>query len=267
MDRKGFSKEIRRYYRKHKRDFPWRKTRNPYRILISEIMLQQTQAERVVSRYKQFLNEFPDFSSLAQAPLSKVLRVWKGLGYNRRALYLKKTAKIVLERYGGKMPRKKESLLLLPGIGEATAGDILAFTWNIPTVVIETYIRSVFIHFFFPHKRLVSDKEIAVLVEKTLPKKHPREWYYALMDYGAYLKEKGNPSRKSAHYKKQLPFKGSNRQLRSALLQYILENTPVNTKKIFSVFSSHHKEQVERNIEVMAKESLIRIKNGVCRIY
>ncbi|MDP2704942.1 MAG: A/G-specific adenine glycosylase [Patescibacteria group bacterium] len=266
MDRKGFAKEIWRYYRKHKRSFPWRKTKNPYRILVSEVMLQQTQAERVIPKYEQFLKEFPNFSSLAQSPLSKVLRVWKGLGYNRRALYLKKTAKIVLERHGGKMPRKKESLLLLPGIGEATAGDILAFAWNIPSVVIETNIRSVFIHFFFLREQRVSDKEIAILVKETLPKKNVREWYYALMDYGAHLKEKENPSRQSAHHTKQSPFKGSNRQLRSALLQYILENTPVNTKKIFSVFSSHHKEQVKRNIEAMAKESLIRIKNGMCRI-
>lgn len=266
MSGEEFHKEIWRYYWKYRRNFPWRNTRNPYRILISEIMLQQTQAERVIPKYNEFLKVFPTLSSLAGSPLLKVLRIWKGLGYNRRALYLKKTAQIILEEHNGVIPRKKEELLALPGIGEATAGDILAFAWDIPATVIETNIRSVFIHFFFRHKKKVSDKEIAVMVEKTLPKKRIREWYYALMDYGAYLKEKENPSRKSTHYKKQSQFKGSNRELRSFLLEFILENSPAKETLVKKTFSRYPIAQVKANLDTMGREGLISKAKGLIKI-
>ena len=235
MNLSHFKKTIWTRYRTHKRDFPWRRTRDPYKILVSEVMLQQTQAPRVVPKYLSFLKKFPTTQALANAPLSAVLSEWQGLGYNRRALYLKQCAEKIEKDFGGKWPRDFKTLCSLPGIGPATAGDIMAFAWNIPTVVIETNIRSVFIHFFFAGAEKVSDKEILPLIEKTLDMENPREWYWALFDYGAYLKspqgrsaeEAENPSRKSARHVKQSKFAGSNRQKRSQILKLILQIIPI----------------------------------------
>jgi A/G-specific adenine glycosylase len=160
MTHQKFKKEIWKYYRLHRRDFPWRpptlKLRkdgtvaSPYRVLVSEIMLQQTQTDRVMPKYNEFLNSFPDFQALADAPVSKALAAWQGLGYNRRALYLQRIAKIVMQEYGGKLPSDIDILDEMPGIGRHTAGSILAFAFDRPAVFIETNIRRVFIHFFFP---------------------------------------------------------------------------------------------------------------------
>ena len=232
-----FQRTILTYYRAHGRTtIPWRKTHDPYKILVSEIMLQQTQVSRVLLKYKSFLQKFPTVDTLAAAPLADVLREWQGLGYNRRGMYLKKCAEIVVKDFGGKFPKDLKILKSLPGIGPATAGDILAFAWNLPAVVIETNIRSVFIHFFFKDRTGISDKEILPFIERTLPSGNIREWYYALMDYGAYLKtsEKTNPSRRSKHHTKQSRFEGSHRQKRAALLKLLLEKN-ISEKELHSV--------------------------------
>ena len=204
---------------------PWRDTVDPYCILVSEFMLQQTQAERVLLKYGPFITRFPDFQTLSRAGLKEVLAAWQGLGYNRRAINLKDTAGEIINRYSGKTPESTEELIQLPGIGKATAGAILAFVFNKPSVFIETNIRRVFIHFFFQDKKDIQDKEIMPLVEKTLDHENPRHWYYALMDYGAMLKKQGpNPNRKSAHYSRQTAFEGSDRQARGAILRHLLNN-------------------------------------------
>ena len=150
MQKAEFKKIILDYYKKHGRhDLPWRKTHDPYKILVSEIMLQQTQVGRVMAKYKEFIREFPDFKKLAQAPTAKVLKAWSGLGYNRRALYLKRTAERVTNEFQGKLPKDQSMLVDLPGIGPNTAGAICAYSFNMPVVFIETNIRRVFIHFFF----------------------------------------------------------------------------------------------------------------------
>jgi A/G-specific adenine glycosylase len=188
-------------------------------------MLQQTQTERVLLKYDPFITRFPDFQTLSRAGLKEVLAAWQGLGYNRRAINLKETAEEIISRYSGKVPESTEELIQLPGIGKATAGAILAFVFNKPSVFIETNIRRVFIHFFFQDKKDIQDKEIMPLVEKTFDHENPRYWYYALMDYGALLKKQGsNPNRKSAHYSRQAPFEGSNRQARGAILRHLLNN-------------------------------------------
>ena len=203
-----FQKEVLAYYAASGRSFPWRKTRDPYKILVSEIMLQQTQAPRVIEKYTSFLQRFPTIEKLARAPRTKVLKEWQGLGYNRRGLALKNTAEIIMSDFKGKIPKDYNALLSLPGVGPATAGDIMAFAWNIPAVVIETNIRTVFLHYFFPEKNSVPDNELLPLITKSLPADNAREWYYALMDYGAMLKKKlPNPSRRSRHYAQQSPFK------------------------------------------------------------
>jgi A/G-specific adenine glycosylase len=234
-----FRKTIYRYYRNDGRDLPWRNTGNPYRILVSEIMLQQTQVDRVVAKYGQFIEEFPCYFSLAEAPLKDILGVWQGLGYNRRALSLKNIGEMVVEKFSGKTPARLEDLVSLPGIGHATASAILAFAFNRPVIFIETNIRRVFIHFFFQEKDRVRDGEILPLVEKTLDGKNPRKWYYALMDYGAMLKKKvPNPNVKSAHYLKQPPFAGSSRQLRGKILKFLLDNPGGTGKKMEGVLNA-----------------------------
>ncbi len=229
----GFKRTIWLYYRRFGRRFLWRKTRDPYRILVSEIMLQQTQAGRVKEKYPEFLRTFPTVRSLARAPLSRVLRAWQGMGYNRRALFLKKIAATILKKFNGRVPSSQEKLESLPGIGHATASAIRAFAFNAPGVFIETNIRRVFIHFFFANKKKVSDKEILPLVKKTLDRAHPREWYWALMDYGTMLGEKReNPNRKSAHYARQAPFRGSRRELRGRILRVLLAHSAQTEKSI-----------------------------------
>lgn len=224
-----FRKIIWDYYVKYGRNFPWRRTNDPYRILVSEIMLQQTQTSRVEGKYNEFLKQFPNFRTLAKAKTRDVLRAWQGLGYNRRALNLKRTAEIVMKEYGGKLPRAVEKLEELPGIGPGTAGAIRAFAFNLPSVFIETNIRRVFIHFFFPERKKVSDEEIKALMKRVHPLRFSegkswREWYWALMDYGAMLgrEAKENPNKKSKHYARQSKFEGSNRQLRGRILRILL---------------------------------------------
>lgn len=242
----AFKKRVWRFYRATKRTLPWRMpvlrpnkqgVLNPYRVVVSEIMLQQTQAGRVVVFYKKFIKKFPSFSSLAKASTNELLKAWQGLGYNRRALYLRGLARVVVSTYHGKLPNDPALLSELPGIGKGTAGSLQAFVFNKPVSFIETNIRRVFIHHFFKDVPAVQDKEILALVEKTLDKKNPREWYYALMDYGAHLGAiTKNPNRRSAHYKKQSKFEGSRRQLRGRVLRYILDNPSVGEKEVVAVF-------------------------------
>jgi A/G-specific adenine glycosylase len=214
---------------------------------------------------------FPTFEALAQAPLQKVLTEWKGLGYNSRALRLKRAAEIVVEKYNGKLPNDYKKILDLPGIGPYTAGAVMAFAFNKPFPIIETNIRTVYIHFFFKNHSSTSlttggqgihDKEILNLVNKTLPKKNIRDWYYALMDYGVMLKKTvGNLSRNSKHYTKQSPFKGSNRELRAKILHFItLQKSPL--KNIISAVEAPE-EKVIVNLERLQEEGFIKKTEGV----
>lgn len=228
-----FQKEVLWFYRKHGRDLPWRNTTDPYHILVSEIMLQQTQVPRVQEKYGIFIRTFPDFESLDKAAFNKVYAVWQGLGYNRRVLHLKKISRLVVADHGGSLPAVFEELLRLPGIGKATAASILAFAFNRPVHFIETNIRTVFIHFFFTHKKQVSDAEILPLVEKTLYKKNPCVWFWALMDYGAMLKNRrDDKNRQSAQYKKQSKFEGSKRQVRGKILRLLLKFKTLNINEM-----------------------------------
>lgn len=239
---------------------PWRKTRTPYRILVSEIMLQQTQVERVLDKYKVFIRTFPDFSSLANAPLADILKVWEGLGYNRRAVALQKIAISVMQENRGRLPVNREELLKLPGIGKYTASAILTFACNQPNIFIETNIRRVFIHFFFRDRENISDTEILPLIEKTLDAGNPREWYYALMDYGAMLKKTvENPNRKSAHYKRQSPFHGSNRQLRGMIIKILIRNPGISQKELIEQIGSDP-EKTKKNLALLLEEGFLKKK-------
>ncbi len=231
-----FQETVFRFYTKQSRSLPWRDARDPYAILVSEIMLQQTQAERVVPFYETFLKKFPTLQTLARASVGEVLRLWQGLGYNRRALNLKRSAEMIVNEYGGVFPETVEAIDTLPGVGPYTAGAVAAFAFGNSSAFIETNIRTVYLHFFFRDKLNVSDEDILTVIRQTLPdaqhsnilknvgmlgrKKVVREWYNALMDYGAMLKKKeGNENVRSAGYKKQSKFKGSQRELRGEILR------------------------------------------------
>ena len=245
-------------YRKNPRRLPWRKTRNPYRIVVSEIMLQQTQVERVLKKYKLFVKTFPDFSSLAEASLRDILTVWQGLGYNRRAISLKNMATSVMTKFGGKIPSSEEALIKLPGIGRYTSAAILTFAYNEPLVLIETNIRTVYIYFFFRKKTRVEDTEIVPLIEKTIDRKNPREWYYALMDYGMLLKKAHpNVNRKSAHYQRQTPFHGSNRQIRGMILKLLVEKPGLSQKELVMKLGLRP-EMIKRNLRELQEEGFLK---------
>jgi A/G-specific adenine glycosylase len=266
-DRKYTTRKIKKfrgivydYYQHFGRDLPWRSTNDPYEILVSEIMLQQTQVSRVVEKYVEFIKTFPDITSLAEATLRDVLTVWQGLGYNRRALSLKRIAEIVNATYDGNVPSDVYLLIQLPGIGNATANAVCAFAFNQPVVFIETNVRTVYIYHFFSSKDIVRDSEIQPLVEKTLDYDNPRRWYNALMDYGVALKKYWpNPGRKSAHHKEQPPFEGSARQVRGAILRALVTNPRQTFNELIETVR-FDPNVVKKNIQSLEKEGLVENK-------
>ncbi|MDQ5890397.1 MAG: A/G-specific adenine glycosylase [Candidatus Dependentiae bacterium] len=222
MDIVAFQETINAYYATHKRAFPWRDVSNPYYVLVSEIMLQQTQTYRVEPKFEQFIAQFPTINDLASAPLVTVLFAWQGLGYNRRAKFLHKAAQEIVAIHNGHVPAEVPHLQALSGLGYATASSVAAFAYNVPTVFIETNIRAVFLHFFFNGQDNIHDKQLMPLVTSALEGQDPRQWYYALMDYGVMLKKTHpNPSRKSKHHVKQSRFEGSDRQIRGAIIRVL----------------------------------------------
>lgn len=215
----SFRRIVWAHYKKGGRhDLPWRKTRDPYKILVSEMMLQQTQVSRVIPKYTSFLKKFPTARALARASLPEVLREWSGLGYNRRAKYLHDTAREIIMIYHNNFRSALEHPL--PGVGPYTKAAVETFAFNMPNALVETNIRTVFIHHFFPHTQQIPDREITVYARKAAEGQDPRRWHWALMDYGAYLKQTGvRNNEKSKHYTKQSKFKGSLREVRGAILK------------------------------------------------
>jgi len=218
-----FRETIWNYYHNHGRhDLPWRIANargafDPYAILVSEFMLQQTQVARVIPKYRCFLAQFPTYDALAKAPLGDVLRAWQGLGYNRRAKYLWQTARELHKTK--QFPRTQAELTQFPGVGPNTAGAILAYAFNVPSIFIETNIRTVYLHHFFRNEKNVSDTHIREAVAATLDHEHPREFYWAVMDYGTFLKTQIKNNTQSKHYTKQSKFEGSRREIRGKILR------------------------------------------------
>lgn len=252
------------YQEKGRHTLPWRKTKQPYHILVSELMLQQTQVDRVIPKYQAFIRQYPTVSKLAAAPLAEVLKSWQGLGYNRRAKFLHQAAQAVVAA-GGRFPKTYKALLLLPGVGPYTAAAIMVFAYNEPVPLIETNVRQVYLHHFFKHKTAVTDTEILQRVERTLPLKQPREWFAALMDYGVYLKQThGNNTSKSKHYTKQSRFLGSDRQVRGAIIRLLSACDAVCTSStIAKTLSDFASEKVLAQLEALVAEGLVqRVRGG-----
>jgi len=223
-------------------------------------MLQQTQVERVIPFYHAFLKEFPNVSALASAPLARVLIRWQGLGYNRRAKMLHEAAKMVLKNHAGKLPKSVEALEKLPGVGHYTARAVAAFAYNEDVVFIETNLRTAVTHHFFPNKEKVSDKDVLIVLEKAFRAGTSREWYSALMDYGAFLKRSGiRINAKSKNYVKQSTFSGSAREVRGAVLRALSKEAKTEDF-LTSLLGLERSEQVAAQLQKLLKEGLIEKK-------
>ena len=248
------------YYNEQGRhDLPWRKTTDPYTILVSEVMLQQTQVSRVLPKYQVFLKAFLNTKRLAEASLGDVLKVWQGLGYNRRAKFLKLAAEAVLREHNGKWPKTIEDLRTLPGIGVYTAAAVMNFAYNEPVELIETNVRTVYLHHFFRDQEGVADSDLLPIIKRTLDRKRPREWYWALMDYGSHLKSTlGNQNVRSKAYKKQSPFKSSDRYIRGAILRELAKQS-LSKQKLVSILSDTDQARIEQQLAPLLKEEMIRL--------
>ena len=230
-----FRRTVFRSYKKHgRRALPWRKTQNTYRIFVSEIMLQQTQVSRILPKYNEWMKVFPDWRALERAPFAKVLGVWQGIGYNRRARFLKESAKIVAAAYRGALPASVSELERFPGIGPYSARAIACFAFDRCEPFIETNIRRAVIHSFFSRKRAyISDAEILVILRRVEPRAEKREWYWALMDFGASLSHlRINPNRRAESYRAQSRFEGSSRYVRAAVLKALLEKRRLSLREL-----------------------------------
>lgn len=268
-------RELKAFYEKDGRaHLPWRQTRDPYKILVSEVMLQQTQVDRVLPKYREFLRAFPSVQALAKAPFTQVLFHWSGLGYNRRAKFLHEAAKKVVSECKGKFPKAASELQKLPGLGPYTARAVAAFAHNSPEVFIETNIRTVFLYHsnILQNTRMeitktksglvyhtkIADTDLMPLVAEALKESNmqPRDFYAALMDYGSHLKKSGvKLNSKSKHYTKQTKFKGSARELRGAILRELLKS-PATLEQLKKK-SARTSKEVERELERLKKEGLV----------
>ncbi|MHB8651802.1 MAG: HhH-GPD family protein [Minisyncoccota bacterium] len=256
---KEFVRKVRQFYKENQRSLPWRDTTDPYRILVSEIMLQQTQVARVEKKYPEFLHSFPTIQALAKAQTREVLRVWQGMGYNRRALALKKAAAVIVNEHKGNVPNTPLLLEKLPGIGPYTARAICTFAFNQPEVFIETNIRRVYLHHFFPRSKNIPDKKLLPLIQATLDKKNPRAWYWALMDYGSSrVKHIPNPNHKSKHYVRQSKFKGSNREVRGKILKLLIHYQTITETKLRKLIQG---DNLIQNLVALEHEEFIQ-KHG-----
>lgn len=260
-DIKAFRRAVWNYWKKHGRhDLPWRQTTDAYKILVSEVMLQQTQVPRVIEKYQEFLALFPTVHVLAHASLSEVLRVWSGLGYNRRGKYLHDSAKVIANEFNGSVhDATKEKKL--PGMGPYTRAAVRVFAFDEPHTLLETNVRAAFIHHFFADQESVSDKALIPVMEEAAADQDPREWHWALMDYGTHLKKlHKNPARKSTSYVRQSKFEGSLRQVRGEILRQ-LHGGPRN---YFAVpFESS---RVKEALSTLEKDQLVVHEGGEWRI-
>jgi len=258
---KKFQRYIFVWWEKNKRDLPWRHTHDPYKILVSEIMLQQTQVSRVLPKYDEFLTAFPDVFSLAKASSAEVLRAWKGMGYNRRALYLKKAAQMIVDVHRGMFPKEEQSLLKLPGLGIYTARALLVFANKENVAMVDTNIRQIITHFFFndiPQKEFL----IGEVADQLLPTGKSWEWHQALMDYGS--EELKTLNLKIKNGKPQKPFKESNRFYRGKVMDKLREHQMKEfvLLKEFGDIYDKPEDFLLGILEGLVKDGLVVRKNG-----
>jgi A/G-specific adenine glycosylase len=227
---------------------------------VSEVMLQQTQVERVVPKFELFLQKFPTIKALAQSPLADVLSVWSGLGYNRRAKMLWQAAIDVEAHFDGIVPNTYEALRRLSGVGPYTARAVMVFGFNAAQVVIETNIRAVYLYHFSDlfSDELIDDGQLAPVIEATLDRERPRDFYNGLMDYGSYLKSvMADPARKSASYTKQSRFEGSKRQVRGTVLKLLVKHKRLSSSEVVKLIEGD-KSRVMKILADLVREGMVR---------
>lgn len=208
------------WFAMHQRDLPWRKTTDPYAILVSEVMLQQTQVPRVIPKFEAFMAGFPTARALADASPAAVITAWKGLGYNRRALHLQRAASVIANEHGGTLPPDLATIRALPGVGRYTAGAIMNFAFNVDTPAVDVNVER-FIDYFFPVRAKRSTNDYYAIAEQLIPAGQARAWLHAVMDYtSANLRTRAKNARKPAE-----PFVGSNRYFRGRILDLLRERT------------------------------------------
>jgi A/G-specific adenine glycosylase len=260
-----FRKKIYDFYQQNKRDFAWRDDHGHYSVLVSELMLQQTQTARVAIKFEQWMKRFPTLKSVADASTYEIAATWQGLGYNRRGLALQRAAKMIMDDFSGQLPQDLKLLQKLPGIGPNTAGSISAFAFNIPVVFIETNIRTVFLYEFFSGVSAVHDEQILSLVQQTVDQHDARSWYYALMDYGVYLKKELKATNKSSkHYTRQSKFVGSRREMRGAIVRVLTQHRQLGHEDLMILVHNevpHNAHSADIVVRQLLHEGLIQERN------
>ncbi len=261
-----FQNKIFTWYKSNKRDLPWRKTSDPYAILVSEMMSQQTQLSRVIPKYLEWMQQLPTLESLSTASTDQVLRFWSGLGYNRRAIYLKNISQLVVSDYNGQFPKEYDNLITLPGIGKYTASAISCFAFNQQIVVIDTNVRKTILLTFFPYNEhhLVNDKEISHVANLLLPKRKAKIWNQALMDYAA-IQLKG----RKVPLKKQPQFIYSSRYYRGMIIKLLLQKKQILRKDIGVEVGYDPKKtngSIDALIDKLVKEKLIVSKGSYLQL-
>jgi A/G-specific adenine glycosylase len=266
MNTDEFRNTVYENYKKAGRTFPWRTEISPWGVMVSEFMLQQTQTERVIPYWERWMKRWPTPLSLAETTMTEALREWSGLGYNRRGRFLKDCAGMIVKSHGGSIPETPAELLVLPGIGPYASGAIACFAFNYPAVFIETNIRAVMLHFFFHDRKDIKDREIVPILKETLDRENPREWYWALMDYGVALKKLTvNPNRRSAHYIRQSRFEGSFRQMRGAVIKTLASCGPGKAAELRRR-TGIGTEDMYKVLKMLEKDSMVAEEKGVYMI-
>jgi A/G-specific adenine glycosylase len=242
-----FQNEIFSWWEHNRRDFPWRNTKNPYHILVSEFMLQQTQVSRVVKKYEEFINTFPTMDKLINSETRTLLAVWLGLGYNRRAIWLKQTVSEIVKRRG--FPNDPAELIKFKGIGKYSSNSIAIFAFNLDYVAVDVNIKRVLLHYEFITTQ-TSEKDIYRIAKELLPKGQSRDWHNALMDFGAI-----NLKHIKFSTKKYQPYKGSIREIRGDIIKILTRNGPIPHEKLVEHY--YHRD-IDKIIKELIKDRLIK---------
>lgn len=227
---KAFQKKVMNWWAENERDLPWRRDPSPYNVLVSEIMLQQTQVSRVIPKFNEFLKEFPTIDSLANANNKSLLQVWSGLGYNRRAIWLKEAAKQIVEK--GEFPQSVEELQKLKGVGPYTSRSVLIFAFNQNLAAVDTNIRRVLIASGFADESM-SDKELQSIADNVLLRGKSRDWHNALMDYGSQVLTSSSTG--ISPTSSQTGYDGSSRQVRGAVIRALTTSDEIDFAEIKSL--------------------------------
>jgi len=249
-----FQKKILTFYKKEGRNLPWRHTTNRYHILVSEIMLQQTQVNRVIEKYNQWIKTFPTIPDLANASLSEVLTLWSGLGYNSRGKRLWECAQQIVEKFEGTVPNNPEDLLTLPGIGPYTSRSILIFADNKNIATVDTNIRRILIHELKLDEN-ITEKELFALAEEIFPRGKSRDWHNALMDYGSLILTAKKSGIKPTS--KQKPFKTSKRFYRGAIMKHLTTHKTITLKEANTYKIQNNTNNIAEILKDLEKEQLI----------